>query len=245
LALDRKKGADLTTWARSLPRATAILVVSAHFRERRVTLGATDRVPLIYDFGGFPDELYQMTYPCPGAPALADRVATLLAPEPVTRSAERGLDHGAWVPLRHMFPAADVPVLELSLTHRALPADVVALGRRLAPVRAEGVLLLGSGSLTHNLGRLDFDEREPPPRWATEFDAFCAESLASLDVDALCDFRNRAPSAQVAHPTDEHFLPLLFAVGAATAAGATNVRVGFPITGFELGSLSRRCVQLG
>ena len=240
LALDEVKGADLRRWASAMPKPSAVLVVSAHWQERGAVLGATRTVPLMYDFGGFPDELYRVTYEAPGAPDLAARVAALLAPTtPAQQRPDRALDHGAWVPLVHMYPSHDVPVLQLSLPALA-PRALVAFGRALAPLRDEGVLVLGSGSMTHNLRRVGA-EGQPPPAWAAEFDAWATEAIGRLDEDALSDYRARAPGASMSHPSEEHYLPLLVALGASEGTG----RVGFPITGFEYGSLSRRSVQIG
>jgi len=243
LALDADKGADLRRWARSLPTPEAILVVSAHWEHAPARTGTVARAPLIYDFYGFPEPLYRIEYPAPGAPALAGRVAELLARAGRAGGQEpdRGLDHGVWVPLLHMYPAADRPVLQVSLPSRAGPEAVYALGRALAPLREEGVLLLGSGVLVHNLRALGADG-SPVPEWARRFDEWCRGAIERFDVDALLGFRSEAPEAARAHPSDEHFLPLLFALGAGHEGPH---EAGFPVQGFEYGSLSRRCVQLG
>jgi len=234
--------AELRAWAGALPRPRAILVLSAHWEARPVTLGATRTVPLIYDFFGFPERHYRQTYPAPGAPELAARVRALLAPHgPVAEAPERGLDHGAYVPLVAMFPAADVPVLQVSLPGLD-PGAVLALGRALAPLRDERVLIVGSGFLTHNLGRIAWQPGAATPAWAREFDAWAAGALERRDVDALLDFEAKAPAARIALPTTEHFVPVLATVGAAADDPAPPT---FPITGFWLGSLTRRSVQLG
>lgn len=234
LATDEVRGAPLRAWGAKLPRPTAILVVSAHWRTRGPTVGATETLSLVYDFGGFPEELYRLKYPAPGAPELAERVVALTG---ATRATARGLDHGVWVPLLHLFPEADVPVLQLSLPVDRDPYD---LGRALAPLREEGVLVLGSGVLVHNLGAVDWTEAKARAKWATDFDRWVADALLRGDHDALKAWR-RAPGASLAHPTDEHFTPLLVAAGAA----GTDAPVTFPVEGFEYGTLSRRCVQFG
>jgi 4,5-DOPA dioxygenase extradiol len=232
--------AELAAWAGALPRPRGVLMVSAHWEARPVTLAATETVPLIYDFHGFPERYYAMQYASPGAPWLAERVRGLLGPlGPVADDPRRGLDHGAWVPLRAMYPAADVPVLQLSLPTLE-PRALLALGRALAPLRDEGVLVIGSGFLTHNLRAVDWSGKGPPPAWAVDFDAWVGEVLARGDVDALLDYRARAPGVREAHPTVEHFVPLLVAQGVASGAS-----VGFPIGGFWLGSMTRRSVQFG
>jgi 4,5-DOPA dioxygenase extradiol len=231
---------ELHRWAEAMPRPSAVLVLSAHWEERPATVGATRPVPLIRDFYGFPEKYYRQEYPAPGAPALAGRVRQLLSPlGPVASHPGRGLDHGAYVPLVAMYPAADVPVLQLSLPGLE-PATLLAMGRSLAPLRDEGVLIEGSGFITHNLRAVDPRLLAPTPAWAEEFDAWTAEALGRRDVDALADFMGRGPGARLALPTTEHFAPLLAALGA-----AGDVAPRFPITGFWMGSLTRRSVQWG
>jgi 4,5-DOPA dioxygenase extradiol len=234
--------AELGAWARALPRPRAVLMLSAHWEARPIALGATRPVPLVYDFSGFPGRYYETTYAAPGAPLLADRVRALLAAasQPVDVT-ERGLDHGAYVPMIAMYPAADVPVLQLSLPSLAA-AELFALGRVLAPLRQEGVLIVGSGFLTHNLRALDPRPDAATPAWASDFDAWTADVLTRRDVDALLDYRTRAPGVDLALPTHEHFVPVVVAVGAASERAD---RVQFPITGFMGGSLKRRSVQFG
>lgn len=241
LALDEAKGRELTRMGAALPAMKAILVVSAHYERSPVTLGATTTRPLIYDFRGFPRALYQVRYAPPGAPGLARRVTALLSPlGPVQSDPRRGLDHGAWVPLRWMAPKADVPVLPVSLpTHD--PQTLWRLARALAPLRDEGVLILGSGNMTHNLRRIDGRAGAPTPAWASEFDDWARTTLSARSFDALLDWERKAPAARTNHPTVEHFVPLLVAAGASRRSDA----VSFPITGFDAGSLSRRCVVFG
>src|SRR5947209_5170365 len=206
---------ELAAWAAALPRPKAILVISAHWENAPLTIGATTPVPLVYDFSGFPEKYYRVTYPAPGAPALARRVRQLVgAQTPVADEPARGLDHGAYVPLTVMYPHADVPVLQISMP--SLDASqLLTLGRQLAPLRDEGVLIMGSGFLTHGLPFLtDFRPDAPPPGWSKEFDAWAAETLARGDVDALVDYRRSAPGLPYAHPTVDHFVPLFVALGA-------------------------------
>ncbi len=237
---DRLWVAQLAAWARALPKPRAILMVSAHWESAPLTLGATrDGVPLVYDFYGFPERYYQATYPAPAAPDLAGRVRELLAPaEMVAERPERGLDHGAYVPLLVMYPAADVPVLQMSMPSLD-PRRLLAIGARLRPLRDEGVLIIGSGFLTHGLPFLsDFRSDAPPPAWSVEFDHWAEETLACGDRDGLADFRS-VPSARYAHPSTEHFAPLFVTMGAGEP-GAIPVT---PITGYFLG-LSKRSIQL-
>ena len=236
---DEKWVSELAAWAQAMPKPAGILMISAHWEQRPTTLGATRRVPLVYDFYGFPERYYRTTYPCPGAPGLAARVRELLAPQaiPCAAADQRGLDHGAYVPLVAMYPQADVPVLQISMP--ALdPEELFALGRALAPLREEGVLVFGSGFITHNM-RYAF--RPGIPEWARRFDEWAADALRRFDVDALKDFQRRAPDAALALPTWEHYAPLLVSAG---AAGDGVPVVTFPITGFWMdGAFTKRSVQ--
>jgi 4,5-DOPA dioxygenase extradiol len=232
--------AQLAAWGRALPKPRAILMVSAHWESAPVRLGATrDGVPLVYDFYGFPRRYYQTTYPAPAAPDLAARVRGLLeSTEPVAEQPERGLDHGAYVPLLVMYPDADVPVLQMSMPSLD-PRRLLAIGERLRPLRDEGVLIIGSGFLTHGLPFLsDFRSDAPPPAWSVKFDHWAEETLARGDRDGLAGFRT-IPSARYAHPTTEHFAPLFVTMG----AGEPGVIPVTPITGYFLG-LSKRSIQL-
>ncbi|MFI9121512.1 dioxygenase [Streptomyces bikiniensis] len=234
---------ELAAWSAGLPRPKAILVVSAHWEEAPLALGATETVPLVYDFWGFPEHYYRVAYAAPGAPALAESVRKLLrAPgTPVQDVPDRGLDHGAYVPLVEMFPDADVPVLQISLPTLD-PRRLLDAGRRLAPLRDEGVLIVGSGFFTHNLAAL----RHPGggvPGWSAEFDAWGREALAARDVDALLDFAHKAPAGRLAHPRTEHFAPLFVTLGAADAAGDLDTGRSV-IDGFWMG-LAKRSVQFG
>jgi 4,5-DOPA dioxygenase extradiol len=231
---------QLADWASKLPHPKSILVVSAHWENAPVTIGATRPVPLVYDFYGFPEKYYRTTYPAPGAPELAARVRQLLAPHtPVAEAPDRGLDHGAYVPLLVMYPKADVPVLQMSMP--SLDAsELLELGRHLAPLRDEGVLIMGSGFLTHGLPFLrDFRSDAPPPPWSSEFDAWAAQTLARRDVDTLLDYRRKAPGVRYAHPTVDHFVPLFIALGASLG---TSEQARTVIEGYFLG-LSKRSVQ--
>ncbi len=232
--------AELAAWSAAMPKPKSILMISAHWEKRPVSLGATRPVPLVYDFYGFPERYYQTKYASPGAPELADRVRDLLKQKDVAFSdaPDRGLDHGAYVPLVAMYPSADVPVLQMSLPMD--PKSLFDLGAALAPLRDEGVLVFGSGFLTHNM-HYAFKKGIPP--WAREFDAWAAEALTTLDVDALVNFKSRAPAAETALPTWEHFAPVLVAAG---AAASHPTPVTFPITGFWMdGAFTKRSVQIG
>ncbi|MEV7181429.1 class III extradiol ring-cleavage dioxygenase [Kitasatospora sp. NPDC093679] len=231
---------QLAAWSADLPRPTAILMVSAHWEEAPLALGATTPVPLVYDFWGFPEHYYRVQYAAPGAPALADSVRKLLrtAGMPVQDIPDRGLDHGAYVPLVEMFPDADVPVLQVSLPTLD-PQRLMEIGRRLAPLRDEGVLIVGSGFFTHNLRALSTDGRVSSVM--AEFDDWGRRALEAKDVDALLDFERKAPAGRFAHPRTEHFAPLFVTLGAGEAELGTQRSV---IDGFWMG-LAKRSVQIG
>ena len=188
----------------------------------RVT--AAPQPATIHDFGGFPAALYALQYPAPGEPALASRIVEQLGAAGIDASLDhaRGLDHGAWVPLRYLRPQADVPVVQVSLPHDSDPAGALQLGRALAPLRDEGVMVVGSGSLTHNL--YEFRQHVADPQYARQFADWVAAAVASGDVEALVGYRARAPHAARAHPTEEHYLPLLVAFGAGDA-GESGTRI--------------------
>jgi 4,5-DOPA dioxygenase extradiol len=231
---------QLASWAASIVRPEAILMISAHWEHAPLTIAATSAVPLVYDFWGFAERYYQLTYPAPGAPRLAARVRELLAPhQPVSDSPERGLDHGAFIPLTCMWPEADVPVLQISMPSLGAKA-LLETGRQLAPLRDEGVLIIGSGFLTHGLPFIDPTRSDDnPPSWSAEFDAWAAECIAGRDFDALVDFRERAPGLQLAHPTVDHLVPLFVALGATIE---TSGAIDTAIKGFWL-NLSKRSFQ--
>ncbi len=217
-------GAAGEVWAQSVsrpPKPNAILMVTAHWESRQPMLSGNPMPPMIYDFGGFPDALYQINYPAAGSPQLARRAAALLqaAGLPAAIDVERGLDHGSWVPLLKMFPAADVPVVQLSVQPLMTPRHHYDVGRALAPLTAEGVLIVGSGHLTHNLRDwMDSRGQTRHMAYAVQFQRWVNERLLADDVDGLIAYREGAVDAVRAHPTEEHFLPLFVALGAAGAS---------------------------
>lgn len=232
---------QLKSLSSRLPRPTAILIVSAHWEEAPLTIGSTDpNVGLTYDFWGFPDRYYQTTYWSPGAAGLAARVEAMMPDgEPVAHDQTRRLDHGAYVPLTVMYPDADIPVLQISLPTLD-PARLLALGARLAPLREEGVLIIGSGFTTHGLPYLtDPRPDAAPPSWSAEFDAWARERFAAGDVESLIDFRHRAPGMPYAHPTIEHFAPLFVALG---SSADPEQRPDQVIDGFWMGLAKRSLV---
>lgn len=239
LALDEKAGSDFARLAAALPRPRAILVISAHWLDSPPTLGTRTTRELYYDFSGFPDALYHVRYAAPAAAELADDLLRRMPA--LARDDERPWDHGVWVPLVHMYPQHDVPVLQISMPWRQTPKQMFELGKQLAALRDDGVLVLASGGAVHNLGRLDWNGGDQPAAWAANFEGWVRDRLRAGDVDALLDYRSKAPDLELAHPSDDHFVPLLVALGAGVGAGP----VSFPIEGWELGSLSRLAVRFG
>ena len=213
--------------SQQLGRPKAILVLSAHYDAAQtgaMAITTSPAPPTIHDFGGFPDELYRATYPAPGDPALAERVKAMVeaAGLPVLEDATRGLDHGAWVPLKIAYPDADIPVVQLTIDSRRNAEFHYALGRVLAPLRCEGVLIVGSGSITHNL-RWFFTRRpsigDAPPEWVTAFTDWVASHAAQGDADELLNLMADAPHARENHPTPDHIVPFFAAMGAASDVG--------------------------
>lgn len=231
----------LYEWARSIPTPRAVLIVSAHWESAPLALSTTDgRAGLIYDFGGFDPMYYRLRYDTPDAVELAALVRSVLPDsESLHEHSSRGLDHGAWVPLMAMYPDGSVPVLQLSMpTHE--PTRLLALGAKLKALREHGVLVIGSGFMTHGLPYVDWANPERVPGWSAEFDSWASEALTRGDVDELAAFRTRAPGMPYAHPTVEHFTPLFLTLGAASDPTAP---VTTTIDGFWLG-LAKRSLQV-
>ena len=233
---------QLADWSASMPKPSSVLMVSAHWEDDPLSLSATETVPLFYDFWGFPQRYYEVEYPAPGAPDLADEVERLLtdANQSVQRDPDRGLDHGAYVPLVEMYPEADVPVLQISMPTLD-PEALFTIGQRLAPLRDQGVLIVGSGFSTHNLREMNWHAGPDgnPPSWSIEFDDWLDRTLHARDLDALIDFQNKAPAPHIAHPRTEHFAPLFIALGASSDSGLESES---EVEGFWFG-LSKRSVQ--
>lgn len=232
--------ARLLAWARSMPRPRAILIISAHWESAPLTLSAaTAGTPLVYDFAGFDPVYYRFRYPTPDASELARLVASVVPDGTgLHQHATRGLDHGAWVPLMAMYPEADIPVLQLSIPTQ-VGADLLGLGAILRPLREQGVLVIGSGFMTHGLPFIDWSPDAAVPGWSRDFDLWANEALARGDVDELAAFRDRAPGMPFAHPTVEHFVPLFVTLGSASDATAPPATT---IDGWMYG-LSRRSLQ--
>jgi 4,5-DOPA dioxygenase extradiol len=234
---------ELFDWAQAMPKPKAILIVSAHWEDAPLMLSAPGaHTPLVYDFGGFHQRYYQMRYDTPDASGLTARVAAMMPDgEALYQHPSRGLDHGAWVPLMAMYPLGDVPVLQMSMPTQD-PDALIAIGRRLAPLRAEGVLVIGSGFMTHGLPFLTREAwRGAVPAWSADFDAWAADAIACGDVAELASYASRAPGMPYAHPTPEHFLPMFITFGAAADPEAPARSV---IDGFMMG-LAKRSFEIG
>jgi 4,5-DOPA dioxygenase extradiol len=231
-------------WAEGRPRPREILMVSAHWETSIPTVSTVPHPETIHDFGGFPPALYEVHYPAPGAPDLAERTASLLtdAGFGAARNPDRGLDHGAWVPLKLMYPDADIPVTQLSVQTRLGAAHHYQMGRALAPLVDEGVWVVASGSATHNLQAIfdgGFDHDAPVPTWVSTFADWLAETLTAGRVDDVLNYRALAPFARENHPTEEHVLPLFVALGAAGGgAGGEKVKAERLHASYTFGALA-------
>jgi len=234
---------SLRRWAADLPRPESILAVSAHWYTDGLAVTAQEVPETIHDFGGFPQRLFDMRYPAPGSPTLAARVAQLLGGEGARAVEDWGLDHGTWSVLVHLFPEADIPVVQLSVDARRSPARQIEVGRKLSALREEGVMIVASGNVTHNLRhamRAMATGDTSTPGWASEFDASTTKALSERDDAALADLVE-SPNGRLAQPSPDHWYPLLVAYGATRPADALT----FPVTGMDLGSLSMRSARWG
>jgi len=226
----------------ALPKPRAILCISAHWfvPETGVTISTAPRT--IHDFGGFPPALYEVAYPAPGDPALARRVQQMLAPLPVALDDRWGLDHGAWAVLKHVYPRADVPIVQLSIDEREPGAFHYEIGKRLAPLRDEGVLIVGSGNLVHNLHAFAWGRHNAEPfDWALRFEQRAREMLAAGEQQPLVDYERLGRDALLSIPTPDHYVPLLYVI----ATRQRDDRISFPVEGVDGGSVSMLAVQIG
>jgi 4,5-DOPA dioxygenase extradiol len=227
---------------RAMPRPRAILSVSAHWYLPGTWVTAVESPRTIHDFGGFPRELFEVTYPAPGNPALASRVQSLLAPVPVGRDTQWGLDHGTWSVLCHVFPEADIPVVQLSIDETQPGAFHYELGKRLAPLRDEGVLIMGTGNLVHNLHAYGWGRRVVAPYdWALRFEERARAMLRDGEDGPLIAYESMGRDAVLSVPTPDHYLPLLYVL----PLRRPDDRVRFPVEGFDGGSVSMLSVQIG
>ncbi len=227
---------------RQVPRPKAILSISAHWfvPETRVTISTSPKT--IHDFGGFPKELYQVQYPAPGDPGLARRVQAMLAPLPVRLDYSWGLDHGTWSVLRHVYPDADIPIVQLSIDETQAPAFHFAVGQKLAPLREEGVLIVGSGNLVHNLHAYAWGRHMPDPYdWAVRFEEQAKQMMLAGEYKPLIEYEALGREAMLSIPTPDHYLPMLYVI----ATRQRSEAIIFPIEGVDGGSISMLAVQVG
>jgi 4,5-DOPA dioxygenase extradiol len=232
-------------WAavgRSIPRPRAILSVSAHWHLPGVAVTADDRPRTIHDFGGFPPELHQVQYPAPGSFELAERVGQLLAPVPVAMDKSWGLDHGTWSVLVHVFPQADIPIVQLRIDETREAVWHYEVAKQLQPLRDEGVLIMGSGNIVHNLHAYSWGRHPVEPHdWTLRFDRMARDLLAEGNYAPLVAYETLGRDAMLAAPTPEHYLPLVYVM----AQHRPGDRVSFPVEGYDGGSISMRAVQFG
>jgi len=222
-----------------VPKPKAILCISAHWDRKGWAVTAGENPPTIHDFYGFPEALHRMVYPASGSPALAQRVSELLKPASVTFEHKRGFDHGAWAPLCQLFPLANIPLVQLSIDTQAPLSEAVAVGEALRPLREDGVLIVGSGNIVHNLQRIDFAGTSAP--WAERFDSLVANAIRMRDTKALCDYENLSTDAKLAVPTRDHYDPLLTALGASFPEDSLQ----FTAERIVYNSLSMRSIRWG
>jgi len=225
----------------ALPTPRAILAVSAHWFTRGTLLTGQASPPTIHDFHGFPRALSQIEYGAAGEPALAAELAAALAQHGAAVSDDWGIDHGTWSVLVHMYPAADVPVVQLSIDATRPPRFHYELGQALRALRERGILVLGSGGIVHNLGRVDWTNSLPPPAWAASFDELVRTKVVAGEDAALIDYGALGEAARLSIPTPEHYLPLLYVLGARHPGEAASI----PLSGFDLGTISMTAVQVG
>lgn len=233
------------SWARigrEIPRPKAILCVSAHWFIPETAVTAMERPRTIHDFGGFPQELFECQYPVPGSPELANRVQELLAPVEVRSDSSWGLDHGTWAVLCHVFPEADIPVVQLSIDETQPAGLHYELARKLSPLRDEGILIIGSGNLVHNLHAYSWGRHVPEPLdWALRFETAAREMILSGNHTPLINYESLGKDALLSAPTPEHYLPFLYILG----LQREGEKVSFPVEGFDGGSISMLSVQIG
>lgn len=232
---------NLKQLGQELPKPKAILVVSAHWLTRGTFVCNSPKPETIYDFSGFPKEMYEIKYDCPGAPDLAKETSALLTEIDGQLDDDWGLDHGAWTVLYHMYPNADIPVFELSIDYHKAPSYHYEVGQYLQKLRQKGVLIMGSGNMTHNLRQAFQGDMKTTPDWALEFDSTIKSYIDKGDFQAAVDYKNLGKVASMSHPTNDHYLPLLYTLG----ASSTKDKVSYPHEGFEFGSLSMRCIKFG
>jgi 4,5-DOPA dioxygenase extradiol len=232
---------SLAQLGQSIPKPKAILVVSAHWQTKGTFITVNSAPEIIYDFYGFPQELYDVSYPCPGVNMQVAEWATILKNAGVAYDQQRGLDHGAWAVLKHLYPKADVPVMQLSLDYGKAPYEHYKLAKQLAPLRQQGVLMIGSGNIVHNLREIDWNMDAKPYDWGIEFDEQVKEAILEGKHEKLITYEKMGRSALLSIPTSEHYLPMLYTLGLQTEGD----EVCFSHEGFQNASMSMRCFSIG
>jgi 4,5-DOPA dioxygenase extradiol len=232
---------SLREWGQQLPRPKAILVISAHWLTRGTYVGTSAKPSLIYDFFGYPDELYKVKYPAVGSPGYAKITCDAIAKFDPMIDQDRGLDHGAWSVLLHMFPKADIPVFQMSIDRARSLDEIYRIGKQLQTLRAKGILVIGSGNVTHNQSLMAKEEDAPVPEWAEEFDIRVKNFLERQDDKALLNYLSWGKVSELAHPSNDHFLPLLYILAMRGESDALK----FTYEGFSYGTLSMRSFQVG
>jgi 4,5-DOPA dioxygenase extradiol len=247
IVMDNSYTRALAALGKGLPRPKAIMVVSAHWLTRGTAVTCTDRPRTIHDFYGFPEELYALEYPCPGAPDLASAVVGTVKSVPILCDTRWGLDHASWAVLRHIYPAADIPVLEMGLDYRFGERDPKPLhyhydlARELAPLRRQGVLIIGSGNIVHNLRIIDFDTDAKPYEWALEFDGQVKDCLVKRRHSDLMEYTRMGKAATLSVPSLDHYLPMIYAIG----LQEQDDKLTFVHEGMQNASVSMRCFRIG
>ncbi|HLG03617.1 MAG TPA: 4,5-DOPA dioxygenase extradiol [Bacteroidia bacterium] len=232
----------LNEFGSKLEKPSAALVISAHWLTRGTAVSTTAKPETIYDFGGFPPELYKVIYPAKGSPETAKIAKEVIRKVPVSEDEKMGLDHGAWSILKHIWPEANVPVFQLSIDFYKSPRWHYELGQELMELRKKGVMIIGSGNIVHNLGRVDFNNPAATPEsWATEFDEAVKSKIISRDHEGLINYLDIGASAKLAVPTNDHYLPLLYAL----ALQEKNETFSFPYEGFQHANIGMRCLRIG
>lgn len=231
----------LAKTGKEIPHPKAILVVSAHWQTRGTFVTVTEKPETIYDFGGFPDELFRVKYPAPGSPSFARETKNAVTFTTVQEDKSWGLDHGAWTILKHLYPNADIPVFEFSLDYTKPPDYHYKLAKELNVLRDKGVLIIGSGNIVHNLGMLNWRDPNAKFDWGVEFDTKVAESLQAKNHESLIHYEKMGNAATLSVPTNEHYLPMLYAA----AVQQNNESLKFIYQGIEMGAISMRCFQIG
>lgn len=233
--------ASLTKLGQAIPKPEAILVISAHWLTKGTFITTNKQPATIYDFYGFPPELYAVRYPCPGAAEQATAAAAVFEKASIGYDQQRGLDHAAWAVLKHMYPEADIPVMEMSLDYRKTPQEHYELAKKLAPLREQGILLIGSGNVVHNLRLVDWDIQAVPFDWAVRFDNMVKQCLMDRNHQPLLEYEKMGKEALLSIPTNDHYLPLLYAA----ALQEEEEKITFTYEGFQNASMSMRCLSIG